>query len=324
MNPVSTVKTAPLDPLVTAAGAGRVLDFPLFGHRVVIKVPSAATGGAFSVAEVIAQPGGGVPLHSHDREEETFCVLNGHFLFEVGDKTIEAGPGDMIFGARQVAHSWRCVGDTEGRLFALFSPGAFEDFLLGLTDALPPADPASEAVMAALCAHYGIHFGETTATAAAPFVPSYVPAGEGPYFDMGDHRVWGKVGSAQTGGAFLLAEVEADPGAGVPPHIHSREDETFFILSGRFALAVGDRMIEAGPGDTVFAPRNLPHAWQCVGETAGRLLALITPGANFEAFSAEMAAGGALVGDAMATPASAAAFMAITARYGIEMLPQIK
>jgi mannose-6-phosphate isomerase-like protein (cupin superfamily) len=177
--------------------------------------------------------------------------------------------------------------------------------------------------MIALCEHYGISFGDD-ASEAAPFAPAYIPAGQGQYFDLGDHRGWGKVGSAQTGGSLLLAEAEADPHGGVPPHTHSREDETFFILSGHFAMMVGGRMIEAGPGDTVFAPRNLMHTWRCVGETPGRLLAVITPGANFEAFSVEMAMNGVVVDAAMADPAAAAEFMAISERYGIEMLPQIK
>lgn len=321
---MNAVSVNQLDPVVTAAGDGRVLDFPGFGHRIISKVSAAATGGTVSVAEVIAQPGGGVPLHVHDREEETFYVLEGRFSFQVGEDIIEAGPGDTVYGPRQTAHSWRCTGDGESRMFALFSPGEFEGFLSELTQVPPPSDPAAEAVMEALCAHYGISFGDDAASEAAPFAPSHVPAGDGLYFDLGDHRGWGKVSSAQTGGAFLLAEVEADPQGGVPPHVHSREEETFFILSGRFVLLVGDNRIEAGPGDTVFAPRNLMHTWRCISETAGRLLLAITPGANFEAFAGEMAKRRMVPDDAMNSRLAAAEFMATTERYGIEMLPAIK
>jgi quercetin dioxygenase-like cupin family protein len=211
-------------------------------------------------------------------------------------------------------------------MFVLFSAGNFENFLRSLSEVPPPSDPASAPAMASLCAHYGIGFGpgSASATVSAPFEPSHVAGEQGHFFELGDHRGWGKVSSTQNGGTFLLVETEADPNGGVPPHIHSREEETFFILSGRFALMIDGRMIEAGPGDTVFAPRNRMHAWRCISETPGRFLLLITPGANFEAFAAEMAMKAVVPAEAMENAAVAAEFMEITSRYGIEMLPAIK
>jgi quercetin dioxygenase-like cupin family protein len=154
--------------------------------------------------------------------------------------------------------------------------------------------------------------------------PLVVPAGAGPYVDLGDHRGHIKVSAQSSGGDFVLAETEADPQGGVPPHIHTREDETFYILSGRFAIQIGEQTIEAEPGDTVFAPRNIAHAWYCVSDTPGRFLLLITPGANFEAFAIAMAQRGFVPAAAMADPAVAAEFMALTERYGIQMLPAVK
>src|SRR5687767_7820170 len=91
--------------------------------------------------------------------------------------------------------------------------------------------------------------------------PLVVPAGTGPYVELGDHRGHIKLSARSTGGAFLLVDTEVDPGGNVPPHIHRREDETFHILEGRFVFRVDEQTISAGPGDTVFAPRNLAHTW---------------------------------------------------------------
>ena len=160
----------------------------------------------------------------------------------------------------------------------------------------------------------------SSATTTALRNPLVVPAGTGQFVELGDHRGYAKL-TTRNSGAFLLSETEADPQGGVPPHIHTREDETFYILSGRFTFWVGDRTIEAETGDAIFAPRHIPHAWRCVSAEGGRMLILFTPGDNFEAFAFEMAQRGANPAADMADPATIAEFMALAERYGITMLP---
>jgi quercetin dioxygenase-like cupin family protein len=150
------------------------------------------------------------------------------------------------------------------------------------------------------------------------------PAGQGPFVELGDHRAHVAVSSRDTGGTFGLAVTTVDPEGGVPPHVHTREDETFYILEGRFAALVGGRAIEAGPGDTIFAPRNVPHTWRCVSAAGGKLLVMLTPAANFEAFAIEMAQRASDPQADMSDPAKRAEFMALCERYGITMLPPIK
>ena len=154
--------------------------------------------------------------------------------------------------------------------------------------------------------------------------PLVVPAGTGPFVELGDHRGHITVSAQSTDGAFLLVDTQVDPDGGVPPHLHRREDETFSILEGRFAPEVGGQSTLAGPGDTVFAPRGLAHSWRCVSPEGGRFLILITPGDNFEAFALAMAQRSFIPAAAMAEADSAAAFMALAARYGIGMLPPVK
>jgi quercetin dioxygenase-like cupin family protein len=149
-------------------------------------------------------------------------------------------------------------------------------------------------------------------------------AGQGPFVELGDHRAHVAVSARDTGGAFALAVTAADPDGGVPPHIHTREDETFYILEGRFAAMVGGRAIEAGPGDTIFAPRNVPHTWRCISPQGGKLLVMLTPAANFEAFAIEMAQRGCDPQADMTDPTKRAEFMALCERYGITMLSPIK
>ena len=51
------------------------------------------------------------------------------------------------------------------------------------------------------------------------------------YFDVGIGSIC--LSGADTGGAYCLLEMSLAPGIGVPRHIHTREDEAYYVLSGR-------------------------------------------------------------------------------------------
>jgi len=82
----------------------------------------------------------------------------------------------------------------------------------------------------------------------------HVPAGSGPgYWGPGDQIRFILTG-AETGGAFFLAEVLVPPGGWPPPHIHDREDETFYLLQGALTVWVGDQTVYASEGESRPAP----------------------------------------------------------------------
>jgi quercetin dioxygenase-like cupin family protein len=86
-----------------------------------------------------------------------------------------------------------------------------------------------------------------------------------------------------TGGAMAILRVTCRPGFNPPVHIHHGEDEVFHILEGQAAFLVGDRLVEAGPGDTVWLPRGVPHAPRFDSEIV-RCLVVFTPGDNVRFF----------------------------------------
>lgn len=116
------------------------------GSLAVIKVTAAETGGQMSIIEVTDPPGSQVPWHVHHREDEGFWILEGSATFEVGDVTIEAGPGDYLFGPRGIPHRYT-VGDAGCRLLFLMTPGGFENLVIGMSEpaashTLPPPSDA--------------------------------------------------------------------------------------------------------------------------------------------------------------------------------------
>ena len=124
------------------------------------------------------------------------------------------------------------------------------------------------------------------------------------------------INGGETGERFSLVEHPMSPRAlAAPLHRHTREDEYSFVLEGRMGALLGDEVVEAGPGDLVFKPRNQWHTFWNAGDEPCRILEMISP-AGFERFFQELVDMG---GVAQAEPEQLAR---LNARYGLEMQPQ--
>jgi mannose-6-phosphate isomerase-like protein (cupin superfamily) len=129
---------------------------------------------------------------------------------------------------------------------------------------------------------------------------------------FGGAQILVRASGESTAGALSLFE-ELPPMVDTPRHVHSHEDELFYVLEGEHVIEVGDEERRVGPGGTVFAPRGIPHAQRRVVPGQGRLLVMTVPG-GFDGFFRELAAAhaaGALGPDAYA---------AASERYGIAWL----
>jgi mannose-6-phosphate isomerase-like protein (cupin superfamily) len=81
-------------------------------------------------------------------------------------------------------------------------------------------------------------------------------------------------------GAYSMVEItasEARPGWPAPGHIHTREDESWYVIEGELEFQVGDQEATAGPGTLVYAPRDVPHRYH-VSKAPARYLLFFTPG----------------------------------------------
>jgi|SRR6516164_4534180 quercetin dioxygenase-like cupin family protein len=101
------------------------------------------------------------------------------------------------------------------------------------------------------------------------------------YFDVGLGSVC--LSGIDTGGAYCLLEVSLAPGMAVPRHTHTREDEVYFVLAGELAVTVGEKAFVLGPGDTLLAPRDIPHALRNSGNITNHYLLVFSP-SGFEEF----------------------------------------
>jgi quercetin dioxygenase-like cupin family protein len=97
-----------------------------------------------------------------------------------------------------------------------------------------------------------------------------------------------RVSAEDSGGAMSVME-EVEPMADTPLHVHSREDELFYIVEGEHIITLGEREHRLGPGDAILCPRGVPHAQRRVEPGVGKEMIVVTPG-GLEQFFRDLAA----------------------------------
>jgi quercetin dioxygenase-like cupin family protein len=111
-------------------------------------------------------------------------------------------------------------------------------------------------------------------------------AGEGERtWIVGDTMTF-KATGADTGGKLHLLENLTAPGGGPPPHVHTREDEFFYVLDGSFEVRIGDEVHSLGPGGFAYVRRGTVHNFRNTADAPSRILVGFTP-AGIEGFFRE-------------------------------------
>jgi quercetin dioxygenase-like cupin family protein len=85
-------------------------------------------------------------------------------------------------------------------------------------------------------------------------------------------------------GSLFVIENTFHAKGGPARHLHHAQDEWFYALEGTFVLEVGAARYTLNPGDSVLAPRGVPHVWAFTGPASGRILIAFTPAGQMEGF----------------------------------------
>lgn len=81
-----------------------------------------------------------------------------------------------------------------------------------------------------------------------------------------------KISAMDTGGSIAVFEQNGfSPLGGPPLHIHPKQDEFFYIINGEYLFQVGEQKFQMKLGDTIFLPKNVPHAFAQLTES-GKVL----------------------------------------------------
>jgi len=93
---------------------------------------------------------------------------------------------------------------------------------------------------------------------------------------IGDIQTHKLVGS-DTGNQIVEWVDDVDPGVGIPPHIHSKEDEIFRVIQGQVEIMVDGKTTVLKAGDVAFAPKNIAHSWKVVGTEKAKMITSAFP-----------------------------------------------
>lgn len=93
---------------------------------------------------------------------------------------------------------------------------------------------------------------------------------------IGDIQTHKLVGS-ETGNQIVEWVDNVEPGVGIPPHIHTREDEIFRVIKGQIEIMVDGETTVLNEGDVAFAPKNIPHSWKVVGTEKAKMITSAFP-----------------------------------------------
>jgi quercetin dioxygenase-like cupin family protein len=91
--------------------------------------------------------------------------------------------------------------------------------------------------------------------------------------DIQTHKLVGK----NTGNQIVEWVDNVEPGVGIPPHIHTKEDEIFRVVKGQIEIMVDGETTVLNEGDIAFAPKNIPHSWKVVGTEKAKMITSAFP-----------------------------------------------
>ncbi|HLG64945.1 MAG TPA: cupin domain-containing protein [Ktedonosporobacter sp.] len=110
---------------------------------------------------------------------------------------------------------------------------------------------------------------------------------EGQQRGLGISTIAFKMSAPDSGTPFILENTFLAKG-GPARHLHYDQEEWFYILEGEFQFEVGADRFRLQPGDSLLAPRQVPHVWAFVGEARGRILIAFLPAGKMAAFFREV------------------------------------
>lgn len=125
-----------------------------------------------------------------------------------------------------------------------------------------------------------------------------------------------KITTEDSGGACSIFELGVPSRSGPPLHVHHREDEWYYALTGEFLFEIGGEQFHLPVGGSIWAPRDARHRWANTSMSEGKLILMCLPG-GFEKFFDELGKSPLLNSK---EPSEIRQLHELHAKYGMELL----
>jgi len=253
------------------------------GHPVRYLATAEQTGGFFCMSIGTAHKNQGAPPHSHDFDEG-FYVLRGLVQFTAGNQSVTLGEGDFINIGGGTVHAPKVLSDDGADLLTIAAPAGFDGFQMEAGERLSsrhsvPSKTEEEirTDINRIAADYGIDMNPPEeAFSRAPNI-QVTRADEGEIIDAVGDRYRFLAEGEHTKGRYAIWHATVSPGGGPPPHIHRREDEAFYVLSGQLEFHADGKSFVDGPGTFVNLPIGSLHRFNNPSDEPATVLILVAP-----------------------------------------------
>ncbi len=230
------------------------------GGYVTVKVsPHNSLSNLFAFGIQVVPPGGAIPEHAHERNEEMLYVRHGSGRAIVDGHSHEISKGATVVAGRQVLHTLINDGEEDLEVLFFITPPGLEDFLAGMGTPRSPGDEVPTTV------EYPDNFGEilTQVRFSPPVGENDSPPIAGPAFLIapeegdtqeslaGDRRVSKVQTTSVTDGLFAMELCTLDAGV-ESVGCASGGGELLHVLAGTGSIVVGDSEFDVAHGTTFY------------------------------------------------------------------------
>lgn len=140
------------------------------------------------------------------------------------------------------------------------------------------------------------------------------------YWVLGDFYTFKAIGE-ETDKTYALMEIIVQPQGGAPPHIHSHENESFYIQEGELEFQIGEEIVVATPGTFLHSPKGQMHSFTNKTDQPVKLLCWVTP-AGAEKFFMEIGVPAVdITHSPNVSPADIEKVIATAPKYGLQIIP---
>ncbi|WP_179021155.1 cupin domain-containing protein [Winogradskyella forsetii] len=120
-------------------------------------------------------------------------------------------------------------------------------------------------------------FAKSISTSITNLKPKIIRNKKGNFLNViGDIQTHKLIGS-DTDNQIVEWVDDVEPGVGIPPHTHTKEDEIFRVIKGQIEIMIDGKTTTLEAGDMAYAPKNIPHSWKVVGTEKAHMITSAFP-----------------------------------------------